>query len=165
MALDLDLMRAYTEGYMSEAKDILTEAEIASLPVGAAVITLELASRFLDDVLGKSAWREARVTGLGSTLHVILDEACSNIVKHSGATDFTLDIEIMDSPSGVRITFSDDGTAYDPLAHLDPDTTLPASERAIGGLGILMIKKMASSVQYHRSRSRNFLVVERTEQT
>jgi anti-sigma regulatory factor (Ser/Thr protein kinase) len=123
------------------------------------------ASRFLDDVLGKSAWREARVTGLGSTLHVILDEACSNIVKHSGATDFTLDIEIMDSPSGVRITFSDDGTAYDPLAHLDPDTTLPASERAIGGLGILMIKKMASSVQYHRSRSRNFLVVERTEQT
>ena len=123
------------------------------------------ASRFLDDVLGKSAWREARVTGLGSTLHVILDEACSNIVKHSGATDFTLDIEIMDSPSGVRITFSDNGTAYDPLAHLDPDTTLPASERAIGGLGILMIKKMASSVQYHRSRSRNFLVVERTEQT
>ena len=51
MALDLDLMRAYTEGYMSEAKDILSEAEIASLPVGAAVITLELASRFLLDYL------------------------------------------------------------------------------------------------------------------
>ena len=51
MALDLDLMRAYTEGYMSEAKEILTEAEIASLPVGAAVITLELASRFLLDYL------------------------------------------------------------------------------------------------------------------
>ena len=133
---------------------------------GAVVIDFDgIPVSFLDDVLGKSAWREARVTGLGSTLHVILDEACSNIVKHSGATDFTLDIEIMDSPSGVRITFSDDGTAYDPLAHLDPDTTLPASERAIGGLGILMIKKMASSVQYHRSRSRNFLVVERTEQT
>ena len=51
MALDLDLMKAYTEGYMSEAKDILTEAEIASLPIGAAVITLELASRFLLDYL------------------------------------------------------------------------------------------------------------------
>ena len=51
MALDLTLMKAYTEGYMSEAKEILTEAEIASLPVGAAVITLELASRFLLDYL------------------------------------------------------------------------------------------------------------------
>ena len=51
MELDLDLMRAYTEGYMSEVKDILTEAEIASLPVGTAVITLELASRFLMDYL------------------------------------------------------------------------------------------------------------------
>ncbi len=51
MELDLDLMRAYTEGYMSEAKDILSESEIASLPVGAAVITLELASRFLLDYL------------------------------------------------------------------------------------------------------------------
>ena len=51
MRLDLALMKAYTEGYMSEAKDILSEAEIASLPVGAAVITLELASRFLLDYL------------------------------------------------------------------------------------------------------------------
>ena len=51
MALDLGLMKAYTEGYMSEAKHILTEAEIASLPMGAAVITLELASRFLLEYL------------------------------------------------------------------------------------------------------------------
>ena len=51
MRLDLNLMRAYTEGYLSEAKDVLTAAEIESLPVGAAVITLELASRFLGDYL------------------------------------------------------------------------------------------------------------------
>ena len=51
MRLDLDLMKAYTQGYMSEVRDILTEAEIRSLPLGAAVITLELASRFLLDYL------------------------------------------------------------------------------------------------------------------
>ncbi len=51
MALDLNLMQAYTEGYMSEAKNILSRAEIESLPIGAAVITLELASRFLLDYL------------------------------------------------------------------------------------------------------------------
>ena len=51
MGLDLDLMRAYTEGYLGEMKDVLTPAEVESLSTGAAVITLELASRFLGDYL------------------------------------------------------------------------------------------------------------------
>ena len=49
--LDLDLFRAYTEGYLSEMKDVLSEGELESLATGAAVITLELASRFLGDYL------------------------------------------------------------------------------------------------------------------
>ncbi len=51
MKLDLSLFRAYTEGYLSQTADILTEKEIESLATGAAVITLELASRFLGDYL------------------------------------------------------------------------------------------------------------------
>lgn len=51
MALDLALMKAYTEGYLAEVRDVLTPAELESLPIGAAVITLELASRFLGDYL------------------------------------------------------------------------------------------------------------------
>ena len=51
MMLDLNLFRAYTEGYLSEMKDVLSEAELESLATGAAVITLELASRFLGDYL------------------------------------------------------------------------------------------------------------------
>ena len=51
MGLDLELMQAYTEGYLSEAGSVLTQNEIESLATGAAVITLELASRFLLDYL------------------------------------------------------------------------------------------------------------------
>lgn len=51
MGLDLGLMKAYTEGYLSEAGSVLTANEIDSLATGAAVITLELASRFLMDYL------------------------------------------------------------------------------------------------------------------
>ena len=51
MGLDLALMKAYTEGYLSEAGSVLTTNEIESLATGAAVITLELASRFLLDYL------------------------------------------------------------------------------------------------------------------
>ena len=51
MQLDLELMRAYTEGYIPEMREVLSEAELESLATGAAVITLELASRFLGDYL------------------------------------------------------------------------------------------------------------------
>ena len=51
MKLDLGLFRAYTEGYLSQTAEILTEKEIESLATGASVITLELASMFLGDYL------------------------------------------------------------------------------------------------------------------
>ena len=51
MKLDLGLFRAYAEGYLSQMGDILSPAERKSLATGAAVITLELASRFLGDYL------------------------------------------------------------------------------------------------------------------
>lgn len=51
MRLDLELMRAYTEGYLPEMRDVLSDTELESLATGAAVITLELASRFLGDYL------------------------------------------------------------------------------------------------------------------
>ena len=113
------------------------------------------ASDFLDEVLSA----EASVAGLAPVLHVILDEICSNIVKHSGASGFEVDVDVSDNPPSASITFTDDGAAYDPLAHADPDTTLPAEKRPIGGLGILMVKKMADSVKYGRVRMRNVLTV------
>lgn len=92
-------------------------------------------------------------------LNVILDEVCSNIVKHSGASTFEVDVEFLSNPPSVKLTFVDDGAAYNPLSHEDPDTTLSAEERPIGGLGILMVKKMATSVSYMRQHGRNFFTV------
>ncbi len=51
MKLDLRLFRAYAEGYLSETRSVLSTAEKESLATGAAIITLELASRFLGDYL------------------------------------------------------------------------------------------------------------------
>ena len=123
------------------------------------------ASNFLDEILEKSAGEIPGIQSLSPSLHIILDEVCSNIVRHSGASGFEIVIEIKDNPPGVRITFVDDGVAYDPLAHVDPDTTLPAEERPIGGLGILMVKKMASYLSYRRSHTHNFLIVEKSVAT
>ncbi len=51
VSLDLDLFRAFAEGYIGETAGFLTEAELDSMALGAATITLEQASRFLDDYI------------------------------------------------------------------------------------------------------------------
>ena len=112
------------------------------------------ASAWLDEWIEK-----AEVNGLSAALHVILDEICSNIVKHSGASYFELGLSRLLEPSGVKMEFIDDGVAYNPLSHEDPDTTLPASKRPIGGLGIMMAKKMSRSMEYERLHDCNMLTV------
>ena len=118
------------------------------------------ASAFLDESLGKLGG----MAGIASALHIILDEIASNIVKHSGASSFEVDIELAEDKSGVKLVFVDDGAPYDPLAHVDPDTTLAAPERPIGGLGVLMVKKMADSISYERTHDRNVLTITKTKQ-
>ncbi len=92
-----------------------------------------------------------------ATLHIILDEICSNIVKHSGASGFIIELDKRED--AVEIVFADDGAPYDPLKHTDPDTTLPAAQRPIGGLGIMMVKKMSDAISYSRKYGRNILSV------
>ena len=59
----------------------------------------------------------------------------------------------------VAITFIDSGIPYDPLAKPDPDVTLPAEEREIGGLGIYMVKKSMDDVKYERKDDQNILTL------
>lgn len=92
-----------------------------------------------------------------AALDVMLDEIVSNIVAHSGASAF--EMTVARTERGVELVFSDDGRPYDPLARGDPDTSLDAASRPIGGLGILMVKKMASSLAYDRVDGRNVLTV------
>lgn len=92
-----------------------------------------------------------------AALDVMLDEIVSNIVAHSGASAF--EMTVARTERGVKLVFSDDGRPYDPLARGDPDTSLDAASRPIGGLGILMVKKMVSSLAYDRVDGRNVLTV------
>lgn len=115
---------------------------------------IDAASAYLDEVIEPFG-----LSAVSPALHVMLDEVCSNIVRHSRASAFEVDVEVTESPKCVKMTFIDDGTPYDPLTHTDPDVKASAEERPVGGLGIFMVKKMATSVSYHRSHARNFLVV------
>ena len=120
------------------------------------------ASAFLDELLNPLSTLvddAEKYQLLLPSLQIFLDEIGSNIVRYSGASGFVIDVELTDAPDGIRLVFFDDGTPYDPLSHVDPDTTLSADKRQIGGLGIFMVKKMATSVTYARTNNRNRLTV------
>ena len=70
-------------------------------------------------------------------------------------------VSLSQDPSGnnVQITFRDRGISYNPLAKEDPDITLSAEERQIGGLGIFMVKKSMDKVLYERDGDENVLML------
>lgn len=95
-------------------------------------------------------------------INIAIDEIYSNIVKFSGATFVTLIVEVRKATSTVKLTFIDNGKPYDPLKNKDPDITLSAEEREIGGLGIFIVKKTMDSVCYRRNGDNNELAITKT---
>jgi len=63
------------------------------------------------------------------------------------------------SAFSIKITFIDNGIPYNPLSKKDPDITLPAEERQIGGLGIYMVKKSMDDISYKYKDGQNILVI------
>ena len=57
------------------------------------------------------------------------------------------------------ITFIDHGVPYDPLKKADPDVTLSADQREIGGLGIFLVKKTMDEVSYDYKDGQNILTI------
>lgn len=57
------------------------------------------------------------------------------------------------------ISFEDSGTPYDPLKASDPDITLSAEERQMGGLGIMMVKKNMDEVFYEYKDGKNIFTM------
>ncbi len=67
--------------------------------------------------------------------------------------------------SAALITFLDSGRRYDPLAKADPDTSLSAEERQVGGLGIYMVKKIMDDIFYQYRDGKNVLRIKKNWDT
>lgn len=92
-------------------------------------------------------------------INVAIDELFSNIVHYSKSENMTLVLEVNEDFLTASLTFIDRGFAYDPLAKDDPDVTLSAEKREVGGLGIFLVKKTMDDVEYHREGDKNILKV------
>ena len=97
-----------------------------------------------------------------AVIDVSVEELFVNIASYAYATkagSATIQVETETEPPTVSITFLDCGIPYNPLAKPDPDTTLPAEKRRIGGLGIYMVKKSMDSMTYERINGQNVLTI------
>lgn len=128
-------------------------------------MTIEASVSNLDDVL---AFVDARLEEAGCgmktqmQIDVAVEEIYVNIASYayvSGKGMATIAIGIDKDKKQIIIEFRDSGMEFDPLAKPDPDTTLSAQERQIGGLGIYMVKKSMDDMTYTRSDGQNILTL------
>nr|WP_297763791.1 ATP-binding protein [uncultured Butyrivibrio sp.] len=95
-------------------------------------------------------------------ISVAVEEIYINIASYAygdsiGMAEILIDHD--QALNSVSITFKDSGVPYDPLAKEDPDITLSAEERAVGGLGIFMVKKSMDDMKYKYEDGKNVLTI------
>lgn len=90
-------------------------------------------------------------------LDIALDDLLSNIVSYgyAGEAGHVVDVAIELADGALSATLADDGVPFDPFAQEEPDTTLSVEERAIGGLGIHLVRRLMDEVHYERRDGRN----------
>ena len=130
------------------------------LTINATVENIEKVTAFVDEQL------EALDCPMKAQMQidVAIDELFSNIAYYAYNPEVgpaTVRVEVTQDPLAVVVTFIDNGKQYDPLAKEDPDVTLSAEERDIGGLGIYIVKKSMDDISYEYKDGQNILRIKK----
>ena len=130
------------------------------LRVDATVQNIEKVTAFVDEQLAQlNCPLKAQMQ-----IDIAIDELFGNIAHYAynpKTGPATVHIDVLQDPLSVVVTFIDNGKAYDPLAREDPDISLTAQEREIGGLGIFMVKKCMDEISYEYKDGQNILCIKK----
>ncbi len=97
-------------------------------------------------------------------ISVAVEEIFVNIAHYAYSDkmgEAVIEVEINFEPKTVTITFIDSGVKYNPLANPDPDLSLSAKDRKIGGLGIFMAKKFMDELSYEYRDGQNVFAMKK----
>lgn len=87
---------------------------------------------------------------------LVVEELLANICSYAyegraGTAEFACGVVNFDGQEAVMIQLTDSGRPYDPFAHaVEPDLQAPLEDRPIGGLGVHLVKEIASHYAYMR---------------
>ena len=99
--------------------------------------------------------------GVVFKLNLALDEVVTNIISHAydDADDHQIAIRVALDGEGVLVRVEDDGRAFNPLDAPRPDLGLDLANRAIGGLGVHIVRSVMDALEYRRENDRNILIM------
>ena len=98
-----------------------------------------------------------------AAVELVLEEALSNIVRHGYVHQVRsgepIGVDLQIGPGAVQLLIVDDARAFDPLAVAESALAVTLDKAAMGGLGLLMIRRTAASASYERRAGRNRLTL------
>lgn len=97
-------------------------------------------------------------------IRLSIEETVENVVNYAyqdGVGWMEVSTDLDDRGLQLTITLKDAGTPFNPLEREDPDLTLPAEERPIGGLGIFLCKQFMDKVSYSYENGCNVLTLQK----
>lgn len=162
-------VKADVDAFVGDAPQFDDITMVALRYIGTPPVpSMRIEQATIDDIPTVTEFVETELEKLGcpmkSTIqiNVAIDELFSNIVKYGyvkGPGPVTVSVIATDEPHGVCIRFEDEGVPYNPLNKEDPDVTLSAEERGIGGLGIFLVKKTMDDIRYAYENEKNILTI------
>ena len=132
------------------------------LEIGAELENMEQARAYVTAQLEQAGFEQKQIM----EVELAVEEIFCNIANYAykpekGDVLIRCQLEESDTCS-ITIVFIDQGVPYNPLEREDPDVSLGAEEREIGGLGIFMVKKTMDRITYAYADGMNVLTIEKS---
>lgn len=132
--------------------------EIITVPAEAAA--LETVNAFIQEKLESiNCPKRAKMQMMLAVEEIFVN--ISSYAYHPEVGQAEVGVDIDGDPPTVTIRFLDQGRPFNPLEKPDADITLSAQDREIGGLGILLIKKIMDQVDYTYENGKNILIIKK----
>lgn len=128
--------------------------------------TFDADDKNLPDVIEyiKSPLKEELSLALQNKIELAVEEIFVNIAHYAyGGKNGQVKVttKVQENPKRLCIEFIDGGIQFNPLEKPDPDISLKAEDREIGGLGIFLTKKFMDKIEYRYENGNNILTIEK----
>ncbi|MBR0134641.1 MAG: ATP-binding protein [Clostridia bacterium] len=161
--LDTERGAAEAERWIGELLELLSSAKTLTFTPNELILPAEREN--LDETLRFIGEHIAMLEPSAKTqmqLDVAAEEIFINICDYAyspGKGNASIRIDTDPEAKEACITFEDRGTPYDPIKREDPDVSLPVGERAPGGLGVFLAKKLTDDIRYEYREGKNILYI------
>jgi anti-sigma regulatory factor (Ser/Thr protein kinase) len=97
-------------------------------------------------------------------VRLAVEELATNWIKYGclETREHLMTFDLRHTADRVILKVTDNGAAFNPLDVPVPSTDIPPEERGLGGLGILLLRKMADQMSYEHHDGMNILTLQKT---